>query len=98
MAGDYCDSKQSFPNYVLQFCQDGVFPHDNPCVTVQRWPLLVWQYEKLFIDIHCPCASARKHSKGSLQVCKDQCSRCLATANEHVVNVGYGCMMIEKAL
>ena len=103
---------------ILSHNDDGVFPHDDPCVLMLRdgHNFNVWQYEKLSMDVDGACASARKRSKGSverykkrfclrcmvsyssqsLHVCQHRCKRCLATADEHVMNVGYGCATIEK--
>ena len=97
---------------------DGGFPHNDPCVLMLRdgHYFNIWQYEKLFMDVDGPCASARKHCKGSvelyekcfcllcmvsyssqsLHVCQHRCKGCLATADEHVMNVYYGCGTIEK--
>ena len=103
---------------ILGHNDDGIFPHDDPCVLMLKdgHYFNIWQYEKLFMDVDGPCVSARKCSKGSvehykkrfclccivsyssqsLHICQHWCKRCLATADEHVMNVGYGCAMIEK--
>ena len=61
----YVESKSNknvFIEKVVECDDDGIFPHDNPCLLILRDGHFYngWNYEKLFTEIDCPMVNVKR--------------------------------------